>query len=229
MTAAPSHAMLLALGEDLAWPSVKVGSLTIVGLEDWRAAAAAATPPERQLCLEGLAEPLLTCTPHARARLEAWRLSPIRLPATEEWIRENILFYGDATMLDPVLTAFLCMPEPVREYVLGECAFLGVGRDTYAWTGSSNFVDQNGNHRPRIIVLSGADRHAAGLVRAALHEASHVWTTPTPSALVTCKGEEGFRTYMDQEGLTKRLDSSIAFDERIACALAALWASQGGW
>jgi hypothetical protein len=45
--------------------------------------------------------------------------------------------------------------------------------------------------------------------------------------LVTAQGEEGFRTYMKQQELAERLDASIAFDERIACALAAVWA-QGG-
>src|SRR5438445_11563889 len=102
--------MLLELGHDLGWPTVTIGRLTFLGIDDWRTAVARMTPIERGAWLQGLAGPLLNATPHSRARMEAWLRSPVRLPATPEWIRENIVFYGDASMPGPVVAAVGYLP-----------------------------------------------------------------------------------------------------------------------
>jgi hypothetical protein len=215
--------MLLELGEDLGYPSVTLGTLTLTGEVAWRAAAARAAPIERRTWLRGLSDALLVATPQSRARMDAWLRSPVRLPATPEWIREHLLFYGDDSMFGPVCEAFQFMPEAVRDFVLREAAILAVGASSYGWTGSSNFVDRDGIGRPRVIVLSGAAPHAASLIHATLHESAHAWSCPTPYALVSVQGEAGFRAYVAKEGLTERVDKKVAFDERVACALAAVW------
>ena len=224
MTATPSHAMLGELGEDLGWPSVTIGRLTILGVAAWGAALAVATPSERRAWLQALAEPLLVATPSSRARMQAWRMrSSWIAPSTPAWIHEHLIFYGDAAMLDPVVAAFAYMPEPVRDYVLREVAFRAVGADTYAWIGATSIVDRDGIGRPWTIMLSGADRHRADLVHAVLHEAAHAWTMPTPSALITVQGEHGLRAYLAEEGLTEQVDKRVAFEERLARALATVW------
>ncbi len=228
MTEAPSRGMLLELGEDLGHPGVQLGSRTIAGVEAWRAAAAVATPPERAAWLLRLSEHLLVATPHARARLDAWTRSPIRTPGTAAWIRDSVLFFGDRAVLDYVVAALLFVPPPVRDFVVvQECCFEAVGADSYAWIGSSRKVDRDGRDRPRTIVLSGAAPHLPRLIGAVLHEISHAWTTPTPSVLVTVQGEEGLRNYLTQQGLTERFDKQVGLDERLARALASVWAAQG--
>jgi len=223
MTDAPPRSLLLKLGEDLAWPTVEIEGRTIAGADEWRWAAAMTTPPERLLWLEALSEPLLNATPPSHARLEAWRRSPVRTPGTAEWIRENVLCFGDASARDHVVAALLIVPQCVREHVMGEAAFLSVGGDSDAWTGSSRFVDRDGKGRPRIIVLSS---RASGLVRLVLHEIAHSWSLPTPTMLISVKGEEGLRTYAKQEGLTEQVNEKVARDERLAHALALLWEVQ---
>jgi hypothetical protein len=116
----------------------------------------------------------VAATPHSRARLEAWRRSPVRNPGTAEWIHANILFFGDQLVLDYAIAALLRRPAPVRDFVvIQECCFQAVGADSYAWIGSTQFVDQDGRGRPRTIVLSGAAPHLPGLMLAILHEVGH--------------------------------------------------------
>jgi len=223
MIEAPSGALLLELGADLDWPPVTLGTLTLRGADAWRDAMPRTAPIERRRWLQALGAPLLVATPPSRARLDAWRRSPVRLPATPEWLRENTLFYGDVTVLDHVVAALLLLPPAVREFVLGECCFQAVGADSPGWTGSSVFVDRDGRGRPRQIMLSGAAPHVAGLVGVTLHECAHAWSCPTPLALVSVQGEQGFRAYLADEGRVALADKKRAFDERIACALARVW------
>jgi hypothetical protein len=121
---AVSRQLLPALGEDLALPPA------------WRELAARAHATVEQRWLLGqLGRRLLVCTPAARARLRSWLdrqraapavpLSPQRLRRV---IRDEVMFFGDLSMLAPVVEALVHVPPPVRAAALAECVFLPWGR-----------------------------------------------------------------------------------------------------
>lgn len=228
MTDTPSRAMLLELGEDLGYPSVTIGgAFTFLGADAWRATAAVATPIERRAWLQALGELLLVSTPSSRERMAAWRArASWSAPTTPVLIRENLLFFGDASVFAHVLAAFQYLPECVRDHTLREVAFEAVGADTCAWIGSSTMVDRDGTGRPWTVRLSGADRHLDGLVHTVLHEVAHSWTLPTPHALVSVQGEQGLRAFLAEECLTESADKKVAFGERVAEALALVWGAR---
>ena len=227
MTEPPSGKFLLDLGADLSFPPVTLGTLTLRGAAAWRDAMPRTAPIERRRWLRALGEPLLVATPSSRERLDAWRRSPApRLPAAPEWLREHVLFYGDISVLGPVVAALRRLPPAVRDHTLTECCFQAVGAESRAWTGASTFVDRDGKGRPRVIQLSGAAPHAPFLVGTILHEVAHSWTCATPSALVSALGEEAFCAYLAAEGRGDLADTKRAFDERLAHALAWVWGSE---
>jgi hypothetical protein len=225
MTETPSAALLLELGGDLDYPSVSIGPTTVAGEEAWRATLPRATPAERREWFQALAPALLVCTPVAAERMAAWRARTWSPPPTPWRVADEILFFGDASMLAPVVAAFAFMPEGVQDFILRECAFLAVGADTYGWTGSSRFVDRDGISRPRVVLLSGSDRHAPGLIHATLHECAHAWTMATPSGLLSVQGSAGLRAHLAaaRSPALERADAAVARDERLADALAQLW------
>jgi len=149
-----------------------------------------------------------------------------RLPATPAWLRDNVLFFGDITVLDAVVAALLRVPAPVLEHTLSESCFQSVGAETRAWTASSVFVDRDGRGRPRTIMLSGAAPHRPYLLNTALHEIAHSWSCPTPSVSLTAVGEENFVAYLAAEGRAELGDTKQALDERVAHALAQVWESE---
>jgi hypothetical protein len=223
----PSPRMLLELGEDLGWPPVTLGTLTITGEDLWRWAAAAAAPIERRAWLGQLADPLLVATPASRERMARWHARGAwSVPTTPARIHEDLLFGGDPSMLGPTVAAFDFMPEPVRDYVLREVAFEAVGASSRAWIGASTMLDRDGVGRPWTVRLSGADRHAADLIDTVLHECAHAWTLPTPIVCITAQGEVGLRAFLAAEGLAEQADKKVAFGERIAEALALIWGAR---
>ena len=226
MTAAPSRELLCSLGEDL-------------GLSPtWRAQAVRATAEvERRFLLVQVARRLLVATPAARARLRAWLdrqraapAAPMSPQCLARWIRDEVLFFGDLSMLTPVVEALVHVPPPVRAAALAECLFLAVGAETRAWTGASRLVDRDDETRPRMILLSGADRHVADLTRTAVHEIAHAWLLPRPFALATAWGELNLRAVVAESGglaLTQS-DANYARDERLADACSYAWLGAAG-
>jgi hypothetical protein len=224
MTAAPSRELLQALGEDLALSPT------------WREQAARATAAvERRFLLAQVRRRLLVCTPAARARLRRWldlqRLDPTPpTPAAllPRWIRERVLAYGDHIVLEAVVEALGRVPAPVRAAALDEICFLGVGGDSRGWTGSSNLVDRHDESRPRIVVLSGADRHVADLIPTAVHEIAHAWLLPRPIFLVTTQGESNLRALAAEDGWLTQADAHVARGERLAEACTWSWLCAAG-
>ena len=222
---APSRELLQALGADLQLPPA------------WRALAARAhATVERRWLVARIARPLLVAPPAARARLRRWLdqergtptppMPPLRLRRV---IRERLLYYGDDRMLGPVVEALMIVPPCVREAALAESTFLGVGANTRGWTGASRLVDRDDETRPRLVVLSGTDRHLADLTHTTLHELGHCWLLPPPFALATSEGYAAVRAVVAESapGVVTQADAHAARDERLADACMWAWLCAG--
>jgi hypothetical protein len=220
-----SRELLQGLGQDLDLPA------------PWRAQAARAHAHVEQLALLGqVARRLLVCTPAARARLRAWldrqRAAPTApLPPwlLRQWIHARVLFFGDDSMLAPVVTALELVPECVRAAAVRECVFVAVGADNRGWTSSSRLVDRGDASRPRLIVLSGArGPHAEALTQTTVHELAHAWLSPCPTAAISTQGEAGLRALAAQEGWLPRVDAHMAREERLAHGCMWSWLGAAG-
>jgi hypothetical protein len=232
MTEAPARDLLARLAEDCRWPAVTIGRLVVWGEAGWRDAVARATPPERGQLVAQLGRQLLVASAGGRARLRRWlddRPPPAPSMPTcllPQWLRERVLFYGDGCMLGAVIEALILVPAPVRAAVLTEVAFLAVGAETRAWTGSAALVRPDGRRPTRLVMLSGADRHAPDLVRTVLHECGHAWSAPLPregEALATVHGEGCLLALARRDGWADRADGIIDAGERLAEGLALAW------
>jgi hypothetical protein len=219
---APSTTFLRELGPDLGWPA------------GWRAALAGVLPPtpvERLRLLAGAHRRVLVASVGGRARLRRWLdeqrgTAPVQLPRwlLEEWIADRVSFYGDPSLL-PVVVAALCLvPKPVRDAVVAETAFLAVGVDSAAWTGSANLADREGVRKARVVALGPSVD-----VRVVLHEVAHCWHSALPdehSSLITTRGEAGLWALASREDWHPRMDTHIAKDERLADACAFCWGAE---
>jgi hypothetical protein len=208
-----SRELLEGLGQDLDLPAA------------WRGQAARAHAHVEQLWLLGqVRRQLLVATPPARGRLRSWlngqRVTPSApLPPwlLRRWIHERVLFFGDDSMLAPVVTALELVPECVRAAAVRECVFVAVGADNRGWTSSSRLVDRGDASRPRLVVLSGArGPHAEALVQTTVHELAHSWLSPCPTAAITTLGEANLRALAATEGWLPRIDAHMAREERLA-------------
>jgi hypothetical protein len=105
-----------------------------------------------------------------------------------------------------------------------------VGAQTRAWTGASRLVDRHDETCPRMILLSGADRHMADLTRSVMHEVAHAWLLPPPFALATAWGELNLRAVVAESGgsVVAEADAKYARDERLADACSYAWLGAAG-
>jgi hypothetical protein len=149
-----------------------------------------------------------------------WLLAP--------WIAERVLYFGDSSMLPAVARGLARLPAAVRQAAMEECAWLGVGAESSGWTGSSNLLDQDGERRERLVVLSGAaEPHE--IERCAVHEAGHVWVSALPhahSALISARGERRLYSMARADGWLSRAEGHVARDERLASALEWIWTAR---
>jgi hypothetical protein len=188
----------------------------------------APSPQERREILLGLGDTLLTSTPQGRARLERWALRGERprfdRDELREFVRGRALCFGDAFALPIVVEALCLAPEPVREAAISEVAFLSVGIESTAWTGSGFFAAGEGQRPHRVIVLG-----PAADVRCALHEVAHVFLSAplerscTDHPGISVQGEQGFMAFLSERGERGQLEGFLAYHERLADAASELW------
>src|SRR5262245_19723697 len=128
---------LLTLAGDCGYPAVAVGRTVVHGEMGWQHACLGirpAVPRERLVLLAGLRRPLLVASTPGRARLRAWcarqrTRSTMAKSGDALWrqLADTLAYFGDPTMLDAVVEAFVTLPRPVREALVDEVAWLGVG------------------------------------------------------------------------------------------------------
>jgi hypothetical protein len=219
-----SSSGFLSVIEDLGCPTANFCGFTFSGREAWRDVAPRLTPGERRKVLAILRHRLLLATASGRARLRRWldagqRQIPLSRPELRKRVASTV--YGDECFVPLIEAALRCVPAFVLATVLREVAFLTVGLNSRAWTGSSSFVDRLGRRRTRVILLGpGAD------LRTVLHEIGHVWhASPDQEhvSLISALGNAGLIGLARQEGWMARVTDHRLLHERLAEAHAVVW------
>src|SRR2546427_70 len=140
-------------------------------------------------------------------------------------LRRELAYFGDLSMLDPVVDGFLRLPPIVRIGLLGELAALGVGWDSQAWTSAADLIGPDGQRRARMILICGAEGDAGAVRRRTVHECAHAWRSEpcrpginvTPLAI----GEEGVLALAHEQDWPAL--TGLAKSERQATALGMAW------
>ena len=113
--------------------------------------------------------------------------------------RRPVYHYGDVAALEIVRAALALAPAPVRCAAFEDVAFLGVGRESVAWTGSSLRVDRHGRTLPREVVI-GPD----ATLKTILHELAHVWfaspRSDSPMPAISAQDEATLIAMATREG-----------------------------
>jgi hypothetical protein len=125
-----------------------------------------------------------------------------------------------------VIEALSRAPAAVRDFVLDNAVWLGVGCEAIAWTSSSRFADRKGRGRPRVIVLGPATD-----IEIALHEAAHIFhdVSSEHTQAIPVVGEFALHDYAAENGLTEMFTSIVSRKERLARACAWAWSRRRDW
>lgn len=215
MTAEVSRSLLMSAAHAVGFPAITLGALSIEGETAWREAARRAVSAERVQLVAALLPALMVATEGGRERLAAWGGGEHRRD-----VEGDLCTYGDTLIAADVRAAVALLPAPVRQCALTEIAFLGVGRESKAWTLAATFCTERGARLPRVVVLGPE----AG-VFLVLHEIAHVWLArPSCEAVaITTAGEEGLVAHASVEGWAHRIHEEQETGDVLADALAFAW------
>jgi hypothetical protein len=112
--------------------------------------------------------PELLATPLAWERLSEW-IRDGGLTRPEPDVARALHYFGDAEMLDHVVSVAETIAPPVRDFVLANLSIVGSGWSTLGWIAPAPA------RRPVLVVLCGRGRDAVLLRRTIAHEFAHGW------------------------------------------------------
>lgn len=216
----------LLLLEQLRYPTITYGRLTIGGRDMWEDVARRAIRLERAQLLRRLRRHLLTLTRPGRRRLREYltvrRGHAIEVEtsiARRRRVATELKFYGDASVMPSVVIAIAELPRPVERFVLDAVMVIVVGRETNAWTA--------GRFPPRLPIVVAGHRTDAEIAATVRHEVAHRWLEEDQQAVPTAAEHvaihERYRRQIGSKDADLLLSGLTAWSELGARACAIAW------